>query len=159
MRTAVFLAAVAIVATAPATPPKEEEVKEEEEEKRPIVILLNERTPPEGATYAFAIETENGISFSEVGVPGSNGQANVKGVYRYLKEDGTVAEVRYVADEGGFRPESALLPIAPPFPHPIPLFVQEQIAFAEEQRRLKALQKQKEEEEEQEKEQPQQQVE
>lgn len=78
---AVFLAAVAIVAAAPATPPKEEEVKEEEE-KQPIVILLNERTPPEGATYAFAIETENGISFSEVGVPGSKGQANVKGVYR-----------------------------------------------------------------------------
>ena len=80
---AVLFAAVAIVAAAPATPPKEEEVKEEkEEEKRPIEILLNERTPPEGATYAFAIETENGISFSEVGVPGSKGQATVKGVYR-----------------------------------------------------------------------------
>lgn len=68
---------MALVAAAP-TAPKEEE----EEEKRPIVILLDERTPPEGATYSFAMETENGISFSEVGVAGTAGQANVKGVYR-----------------------------------------------------------------------------
>ena len=72
---AVFLATLAFVAAAPAT-------LQEEKEERPILILLDERSPPVGATYAFAIETENGISFSEVGVPGSNGQSNVKGVYR-----------------------------------------------------------------------------
>lgn len=70
---------MALVAAAPATL---EEEKVAEEEKRPILILLDERTPPEGATYAFAVEAENGFSFSEVGVPGSNGQSNVKGVYR-----------------------------------------------------------------------------
>lgn len=69
---------MALVATAPT----ELEEEEKEEEKQPILILLDERTPPEGATYAFTVETENGISFSEVGVPGSNGQSNVKGVYR-----------------------------------------------------------------------------
>ncbi|XP_050704882.1 cuticle protein AMP4-like [Eriocheir sinensis] len=141
MRTVAFLAAVALVAAAPTAP------QEEEEEKRPILILLDERTPPEGAAYSFAMETENGISFSEVGAEGSAGQANVKGVYRYKQDDGTVAEVRYVADEGGFQPESSLIPVAPAFPHPIPLFVQEQILFAEEQRRLKALEEQKEQEE------------
>lgn len=84
---------------------------------------------------------------------------------RYQQDDGTVAEVRYAADEGGFRPESALLPVAPAFPHPIPLFVQEQIAFAEEQRLLQDLQIQQEEEKEEKKpqekvqEQPQEQVE
>lgn len=65
---------------------------------------------------------------------------------RYTQDDGTVAEVRYVADEGGFQPESSLIPVAPAFPHPIPLFVQEQILFAEEQRRLKALEEQQEQE-------------
>lgn len=75
---AIFFAAVVLVAAAPATL----EEKEEADEKRPILILLDKRTPPEGATYAFAIETENGISFSEVGVPGSNGQSNMQGVYR-----------------------------------------------------------------------------
>lgn len=67
---------MALVAAAPSS------LKEEEEEKKPILILLDERTPPEGAAYSFAMETENGISFSEVGVPGSAGQANVQGVYR-----------------------------------------------------------------------------
>lgn len=62
-----------------------------------------------------------------------------------------MAEVRYVADEGGFQPDSSLIPVAPAFPHPIPLFVQEQIVFAEEQRRLKALEEQQEKEEEKEK--------
>lgn len=65
-----------LVAAAPTS------LKEEEEEKPPILILLDERTPPEGPNYSFAMETENGISFSEVGVAGSAGQANVKGVYR-----------------------------------------------------------------------------
>lgn len=65
-----------------------------------------------------------------------------------MLDDGTVAEVRYVADEGGFQPDSALIPVAPAFPYPIPLFVQEQIAFAEEQRRLEALKEQQEQEEE-----------
>lgn len=65
---------------------------------------------------------------------------------RYTQDDGTVAEVHYVADEKGFQPDSSLIPVAPAFPHPIPLFVQEQIHFAEEQRRLKALEEQQEEE-------------
>lgn len=68
---------MALAAAAPTTL-----MEEEEEEKRPILILLDERTPPEGAAYSFAMETENGISFSEMGVEGSKGQANVKGVYR-----------------------------------------------------------------------------
>lgn len=48
-------------------------------------------------------------------------------------------EVTYVADELGFQVDNPLLPVAPEFPHPIPQFVLEQIAFAEEQRRLLAI--------------------
>ncbi|RXG61751.1 hypothetical protein Avbf_11644 [Armadillidium vulgare] len=44
--------------------------------------------------------------------------------------DGTFGEVRYVADENGYRPESSLIPT----PHPLPAHAVEQIRIAEEQR-------------------------
>ncbi|KAK7078330.1 hypothetical protein SK128_001385 [Halocaridina rubra] len=61
------------------------------------------------------------------------------GQYSYTAPDGTEVLVTYVADENGFQPQSDLLPVAPLFPHPIPEFVLEQIAFAAEQDRLRAL--------------------
>ena len=39
-------------------------------------------------------------------------------------------ELSFVADEGGYQPQSAYLPVAPAFPHPIPQFVLDQIEFA-----------------------------
>ena len=48
----------------------------------------------------------------------------------YPQEDGTLAEVKFVANENGFQPESSLLPVAPAFPHKIPQFVLDQIEFA-----------------------------
>lgn len=50
--------------------------------------------------------------------------------FRYPMEDGTFAEVRYVADEFGFRPDSSLLPTAPPPPPHVP----DLLRIAEEQR-------------------------
>lgn len=41
--------------------------------------------------------------------------------------------MKFVANENGFQPQSDLLPVAPEFPHPIPDFVLEQIAFAAQQ--------------------------
>ena len=38
-----------------------------------------------------------------------------------------MAEVKFVADENGFQPESSILPQAPAFPHEIPQFVLEQV--------------------------------
>jgi len=111
-----------------------------EEEPKPILILVDERESPEGGVYSFTMETENGIQQSEVGTPGVAGQTNVKGMYRYQMEDGTVVEVNYVADELGFQVDTPMLPIAPEFPHPIPQYVLDQITFAEEQRRLLAIQ-------------------
>ncbi|RXG60726.1 Cuticle protein [Armadillidium vulgare] len=42
-------------------------------------------------------------------------------------------DLRYVADEGGYQPESSWIPVAPEFPHEIPDFVQEQIKRAAEE--------------------------
>ncbi|XP_069996607.1 cuticle protein AMP4-like [Penaeus vannamei] len=125
MRVLFLAAALVLAAAAP-------------QEPRPIAILLNERVAPEGGAYSFKIETENGIVQSEEGAPGLEGQTNVQGVFSFPMEDGSIAEVRYLADENGFQAQSPLLPVAPEFPHPIPQFVLDQIAFAEEQDRLEA---------------------
>lgn len=42
--------------------------------------------------------------------------------------------LKFVANERGYQPESSFLPKAPAFPHPIPQFVLDQIAFAEKQK-------------------------
>ena len=44
--------------------------------------------------------------------------------------DGNLFELRFVADENGFQPDSQFLPVAPEFPHPIPDFVIAQIEKA-----------------------------
>jgi len=54
-------------------------------------------------------------------------------VDRYTAPDGTDVHLQYVADENGFQPQGDHLPVAPEFPHPIPDFVLEQIAFAAEE--------------------------
>lgn len=51
-------------------------------------------------------------------------------LYRYTAPDGTPIEVKFVADENGFQPESSVLPVAPEFPHEIPQFVLDQISKA-----------------------------
>merc|ERR1712002_250362 len=106
--------------------------------EEPIQILVDDRVQPEGGNYAFNFQTEHGIAHSEQGVPGAEGQSNVQGSYSFLQDDGSVVEVRYIADENGFRVDHPLLPVAPANPHPVPQFVLDQIAFGEEQRRLEA---------------------
>ncbi|XP_047478052.1 cuticle protein AMP4-like [Penaeus chinensis] len=122
------LVLVALVAVAAAAP----------QQQPPVAILLDERVSPENGAYSFQFQADNGIVQSETGTPGSQGQTNVQGVFSFPLEDGSIAEVRYQADENGFQAQSPLLPVAPEFPHPIPQFVLDQIAFAEEQDRLEA---------------------
>ncbi|XP_068216167.1 cuticle protein AMP4-like [Palaemon carinicauda] len=128
-----FIILVATLAVASGRP----QDLEEPEAAKIIEILLDERVQPEEGIYSFQVETENGIVLKEEGIAGAKGQTNVQGSFSYPLEDGTVVEVTYTADENGFQVQSPLLPVAPEFPHPIPDFVREQIAFAEEQRRLK----------------------
>lgn len=48
-----------------------------------------------------------------------------EGYYSYTAPDGTPVQIRYVADEGGFRPEGNVLPTPPP----IPPAIQKALAF------------------------------
>ncbi|XP_068205720.1 cuticle protein AMP1A-like [Palaemon carinicauda] len=99
-----------------------------------VAILRDDRVHEDDGKYNFDFESENGIRFSESGSPDGNEDAIVSaGQYSYTAPDGTEVVVKYVADENGFQPQSDLLPVAPEFPHPIPQFVLDQIAFAAEE--------------------------
>ncbi|XP_076042183.1 cuticle protein AMP2-like [Oratosquilla oratoria] len=125
MKTIVFAALLAVAAALPRP----------DDDSHEVAILSDDRVQPEGGAYSVAFETENGIQVSESASAGEEGQSNSQGVFRFPLDNGEIAEVKWVANEFGFQPESSLLPVAPAFPHPIPEFVLEQIRFAEEQKR------------------------
>ncbi|KAH8302916.1 hypothetical protein KR044_011927, partial [Drosophila immigrans] len=66
--------------------------------------------------YNWTVETSNGISQQEqaqLNNPGSENEAiSVRGQYSYTAPDGVVYSVSYVADENGFQPQGAHLPVA-----------------------------------------------
>nr|XP_027213490.1 cuticle protein CP14.6-like [Penaeus vannamei] len=95
-----------------------------------IAILRNEFVIEDDGRYNFDAETANGIVVSEHGTPGLEGAINSAGSFSYTAPDGTPISLQFVADENGFQPQGAHLPVAPEFPHPIPQFVLDQIAFA-----------------------------
>ncbi|XP_064084343.1 cuticle protein AM1199-like [Macrobrachium nipponense] len=97
---------------------------------RHIAILKDERVDHGDGNFQYAFETENGINVNAVGTPGSKGQSNIQGAFSFPLPDGTLAQVRYIADEFGFRAESPLIPT----PHPLPAHAIEQIRIAEQQR-------------------------
>ncbi|XP_047469742.1 cuticle protein AMP1A-like [Penaeus chinensis] len=104
------------------------------EEVEFVPILRDDRVHEEDGTYNFDFETANGIRFSQAGSPDGDEDAVIKaGEYSYTAPDGTEVHVKFVANENGFQPQSDILPVAPEFPHPIPQFVLDQIAFAAEE--------------------------
>ncbi|XP_069984598.1 endocuticle structural glycoprotein ABD-4-like [Penaeus vannamei] len=115
------------------------------EEVEFIPILRDDRVHEEDGTYRFDFEAGNGIRFSQSGSPDGDEDAVIKaGEYSYTAPDGTPIHVRFVADENGFQPQGAHLPVAPEFPHPIPQFVLDQIAFAAEEDAARARQESEE---------------
>ncbi|XP_047469342.1 cuticle protein CP14.6-like [Penaeus chinensis] len=124
----VILAALAAVAAAVpqgygAPPPRYGSSEE-------IAILRDDRVIEDDGRYNFDMETANGIEVSEHGTPGEKGAINSAGSFSYTAPDGTPISLQFVADANGFQPQGAHLPVAPEFPHPIPQFVLDQIAFA-----------------------------
>lgn len=77
---------------------------------------------PDGS-YQYSYSTGNGIRADETGFlknRGSQNQAQVaQGSYSYTSPEGQLIEVRYIADELGFRAEGNHLPKPPPIPEAI----------------------------------------
>ncbi|XP_055531010.1 cuticle protein CP14.6-like isoform X2 [Wyeomyia smithii] len=63
-------------------------------------------------SYSFNYETSNGIKAAQRSEDG----INVKGEFSYRGVDGNEYQVSYVADERGFQPRGAHLPLEPPAP-------------------------------------------
>ena len=77
---------------------------------------------PDGS-YQYSYSTGNGIRADESGFlknRGTQNQAQVaQGSYSYTSPEGQLIEVRYIADELGFRAEGNHLPKPPPIPEAI----------------------------------------
>merc|ERR1712183_314153 len=81
----------------------------------------------------------DGIFRSESGYgSGPDGAVESQGSVKFTHPNGESFELTFVADAAGYKPESSALPVAPAFPHPIPQFVLDQIAFAAEEDARKA---------------------
>ncbi|CAH0605472.1 unnamed protein product [Chrysodeixis includens] len=67
--------------------------------------------------YNYAVETSNGQSIQEQGqlknVGTENEALEVRGQFSYTGPDGVVYSVSYIANENGFQPQAAHLPVAP----------------------------------------------
>ncbi|CAD7081989.1 unnamed protein product [Hermetia illucens] len=66
---------------------------------------------PDGS-YQYAYETSNGISVQEQGV----GSHQASGGFAYISPEGHPIQIKYTADEHGFHPDGAHLPVPPPIP-------------------------------------------
>ncbi|XP_063598396.1 cuticle protein AMP1A-like [Penaeus indicus] len=92
--------------------------------------ILDERSDNGDGNFQYTFQTSNGISSSNTGTPGSEGQSNMQGSFSFPLPEGGVAEFTFVADENGYQPSSDLLPVAPPLPE----HVHELLRIAEQQR-------------------------
>ncbi|RXG70822.1 Larval cuticle protein LCP-17 [Armadillidium vulgare] len=101
--------------------------------KQVVEILRDERVPPGyDGSYSFNYETADGIVRSEQGRTLNIKDKGIgqEGSYGFTFPNGQKFELRFVADENGFQPESPWLPVSPKFPHPIPEHALHQIEKA-----------------------------
>ncbi|XP_026462753.1 endocuticle structural glycoprotein SgAbd-2-like [Ctenocephalides felis] len=88
----------------------------------PITSYYNEINPD--GSYQYGYSTGDGQQAQEQGYLKNAGNPEaeaqvMQGSYSYTAPDGTPIEVRYIADENGFRAEGAHLPTPPPIPEAI----------------------------------------
>ncbi|XP_013110564.1 larval cuticle protein 2-like [Stomoxys calcitrans] len=65
--------------------------------------------------FDFVLDTSNSIHEDAAG----DEHGNIHGSYEYVSPEGEHIKVTYVADEGGYHPDSAVLPTSPPIPEAI----------------------------------------
>ncbi|XP_019872726.1 flexible cuticle protein 12-like [Aethina tumida] len=102
---AVLFAVLAVALAAPANPDAEAQVLRSELDNIGV----------DGFKWGY--ETSNGISADETGELINAGSENeavaVRGSFQYVGPDGVTYKVTYIADENGFQPQGAHLPVAP----------------------------------------------
>lgn len=78
----------------------------------------------------FSFEADNGISAQEQGRLGGGNEPAIQaqGGFQYTAPDGAPISLTYVADENGFQPQGAHLPVAPT-PPPIPDYILRSIEY------------------------------
>ncbi|XP_063869889.1 uncharacterized protein LOC135105573 [Scylla paramamosain] len=122
MKTVLLLCLAALATSAPQSP----QLQGFQEVERPTAILEEHHEVRGDGNFNYGYQSENGIVVEVSGEPGEQGQNRVKGMYRFPLPNGTIAEVTYTADEGGFKANSPLLP-------PVPQHAKEQIIIAKQQ--------------------------
>ncbi|XP_059217315.1 larval cuticle protein 65Ag1-like [Stomoxys calcitrans] len=84
---------------------------------RPDAEVLKNESDVGPESYNFAYATSDGITAQEEGhlqnIGSENEAISVKGQYSYTGDDGQTYTVTYTADENGFQPQGAHLPVAP----------------------------------------------
>ncbi|XP_064092929.1 endocuticle structural glycoprotein SgAbd-8-like [Macrobrachium nipponense] len=80
--------------------------------KKIIPILKDDRSQTPFGEYSFAFETGNGISREEVGSQAGGQVAN--GRWSYTSPEGVPVVITFLADQGGFQPTGAVIPVPPP---------------------------------------------
>ena len=127
-----FTALLALAAARPDKPAPRYDASSEE-----VHVVRDDRVYPSAAgEYSLDLETSDGTAISESGYgSGPDGAVESQGTVQFVHPNGDVFDLKYVANAaGGYQPDSAALPVAPAFPHEIPQFVLDQIAFAASQK-------------------------
>ncbi|XP_068142895.1 larval cuticle protein 65Ag1-like [Drosophila tropicalis] len=99
----VFVALFALAYAAPA------------EQEPAVIVRQDSDVGPESFKYDW--ETSDGQAAEAQGTLNNAGSENeslaVKGSFKFVADDGVTYEVQYIADENGFQPQGAHLPVAP----------------------------------------------
>ncbi|XP_058463925.1 endocuticle structural glycoprotein ABD-4-like [Malaya genurostris] len=80
-------------------------------ESTAVIINQDQQVNPDGS-YSFIYETSNGIKAAESSPDG----ASATGEFSYTAPEGEKIQLTYAADQGGFQPQGAHLPVEPPVP-------------------------------------------
>ncbi|EDV51103.1 larval cuticle protein 65Ag1 [Drosophila erecta] len=83
----------------------------------PDAVILRSDSEVNPDSFKFAWETSDGQSANAEGHLNNIGTENeaiaVRGSYSFTADDGVTYTVNYIADENGFQPQGAHLPVAP----------------------------------------------
>ncbi|KAH8379240.1 hypothetical protein KR009_003832 [Drosophila setifemur] len=102
-----LIAFVALFALAVAAPPQRAE----------DAVILRQDADVGPESYQYNWETSDGQSANSEGVLNNVGSDHeslaVKGSFSFIGDDGQTYTINYIADENGFQPQGAHLPVAP----------------------------------------------